>query len=196
MAYIIQIIVQPFFRLAYNIAYRLEIRGQENTKDLQKPLLVISNHRSVNDPWIIGSSLPMFSHLMPGHYIGGTRFDQPLKFFYDIGVISFIYWIFGSAEIPRDGTMEEKIQPIINFIKKGGMVILFPEGGRSRGPGGIGIGPFKHGAAEIFVRTGAPILPAAIVPSTKKKGKLIIVFGKAITPQTQNVEEITVLLHS
>ena len=189
MSHIIQVIAQPLFFIIYKLLYKLEVRDVKNLQGIQKPILIISNHRSINDPWLIGASLPMFSRFLPVYYIGGTRFNPPLLWLYKIGIISLVYWLFGAFALPNEGTFEEKIQPIIKILKQGNAVVMFPEGGRKSRTGIVG--EFKAGTAEVFLRTGIPILPVGIKKLNEHNRTLRVVFGKSFMPLSKNTEEIT-----
>ncbi len=189
MSYIIQVLTQPLFFVVYKFLYKLEARGVENVSEIQKPILIISNHRSINDPWLIGASLPVFSNFFPLRYIGGTRFNPPLIWFYKIGIISFIYWLFGAFALSNEGTLEDKIQPAIKLLKQGNAVIIFPEGGR-KSRSGI-LGEFKKGAAEIFLKTGVPILPVSIKKLNEHSRVLCVTFGKSFVPVSNTAEGVT-----
>ena len=160
----------------FKIFWGLEVRELEHGANIQKPILVIANHRTLLDPWLIGASLPFRSSLFPIRYMGGSKFNFPLNMLYSIGIIPFIYWMFGVFTLPRDGTFEEKIQLVIDLLKRGETVIIFPEGRRYYHDG---IGEFKKGAAEIALRTGVPVLPIAHRSiSSNGSRKTVLVFGK------------------
>ena len=163
-------------RWFFKVFWGLEVRGTEHIAAIQKPILIIANHRTLLDSWLIGASLPFRSEFFPVRYIGGSKFSFPLNVLYFVGIIPFIYWIFGVFTLPRDGSLEEKIQPIIGLLKRGETVMMFPEGKRYYHNG---IGEFKKGAAEIALRTGVPVFPIAhrSISSNGSK-KTVLVFGK------------------
>lgn len=184
MANIIQRLSYFPCRWFFKIFLGLEIRGIEYAVHLQKPVLIIANHRSLCDSWLVGASLPFHSAFFPVRYIGGSKFSPPLNIFYSIGIISFIYRIFGALVLPREGAFEEKIKPIIALIEKGETVLMFPEGRRHHHDG---IGEFKKGAAEIALRTGVFVLPVAhrTIADTGRK-KTILTFGEPFRPLAQD----------
>lgn len=194
MAYVIQIIIQLPLRLIYKIFYRLEARGMENLKDIKDPVIFISNHITLNDPWLAGTSLPFGSKFLKVHTIGGSRFNPPLKWFYTIGIIPFIYWLFGVVALPKNGTREEKIQPIVDMLKRGGSVLIYPEGGRATNEGEIR--DFRFGTAEIFLKTGIQIVPIGIRRIAGPHHRIRLTFGQSFFPISKTVDEITRELHA
>src|SRR3989344_8593546 len=118
-------------RLFFKIFLGLEIRGAERVMSIPKPLLIIANHRTLLDSWLIGASLPFRSEFFPVRYVGGSKFKQPLQTLYSLGIITLIYRFFGAITIPSDAvSLEEKIQPIVAALNQGKIVLIFPEGRR------------------------------------------------------------------
>lgn len=74
---------------------------------------------------------------------------------------NFLYFL--SGVIPVDRTDEDSrkgaIRKAIRALKKGDILVIYPEGTRSR-TGEIQKG--KFGAAKIYLKTGIPILPVGI----------------------------------
>lgn len=172
-------------RLFFKIFWGLKIHGVEHVTNIQKPILIIANHRTLLDSWLIGASLPFRSDFFPVRYIGGSKFNQPLQTLYSLGIITFIYRFFGAIAIPPEAmSLEEKIQPIVAALKRGEIVLMFPEGRRHYHDG---IGEFKRGAAEVALRTGVPILPIAHRPiGNAGRKKTVLAFGKPIRPIVQD----------
>ncbi len=180
---ITQCIAQIIFRGIYKIYYRLEIQGRENLEGTQKPMLIISNHSSLNDPWVVGSSLPLWKYL-PIRYMAATKFYWPLNIAYKIGIIPFIYWLFGVISLPQEGTFEDKIAPTVGALNHGDVVIIFPEGKRVFEDT---VGEFRRGASEIYVRTRTIVVPIA----TRSHGrKMVLAIGKPFKPASALAEEV------
>lgn len=70
----------------------------------------------------------------------------------------FVAFIVMNSSLPDDGRLVEAAK---KHLERGWNVLVFPEGTRS--PAGGGLWPFKRGAAQLAIRTGAPIVPLAVV---------------------------------
>ena len=136
-----------------------EIKGWENVprsgKNLDYPqgnFILVANHQSHLD-WISSGRIcvPRKFHFIAQTdlYTGASRiFRDVLYFFSDV-----IRMNRKSDESKRKAVAEAE-----RVLKKGRILILYPEGTRTR-TGKIGKG--KLGTAKIFLATGVPILPVA-----------------------------------
>lgn len=124
--------------------------------------LVISNHKSMIDPWIIPVMMPfkIFINFSPIRFTGATYFHSSiLNFLYNIGIIPLIYFLYNVIKIPPVSTTDEKLIPFSAALKHGETVMFFPEG--SIMPDGS-IGEFKRGSAALVHSTHATIIPISI----------------------------------
>jgi len=143
-----------------------EVKGLENLPKTN--FILVSNHQSYLDI-IIDSYLCVPRRF---HFIGQIEgFKIPLKW-----LIAALYFL--SGVIPLNRKDEESragvIKSAIEVLKRGDILIIYPEGTRSRN-GQIQKG--KAGATRIFLKTGVPVLPAAIKGTFEllpPKGKLKI----------------------
>jgi len=128
-----------------------EIKGKENIP--KGNFILVSNHQSdldvIFDAYLCAPRRFRFIGQVDG-------FKIPLKW-----IIAFIYFISGVIPLNRkDGQSRKKVvEKAIQVLKKGDILIIYPEGRRSAN-GEIQEG--KFGAARIFLKTGAPILPTGI----------------------------------
>ena len=78
--------------------------------------------------------------------------------------------------VNRDGNDREAYESAVEYLKKGEIVGIYPEGTRERGRGLL---PFKYGAVRMAKETNSVIIPFAYVGRYRpfRKG-LIIRFGK------------------
>lgn len=128
-----------------------EVKGLENLPKTN--FILVSNHQSYLDI-IIDSYLCVPRRF---HFIGQIEgFKIPLRW-----LIAALYFL--SGVIPLNRKDEESragvVKSAIEVLKKGDILIIYPEGARSRN-GQIQEG--KAGVARIFLKTGVPVLPAAI----------------------------------
>ena len=91
------------------------------------------------------------------HFIGQTdNYTGFTKF-----LLYALYFIAGVIHLNRKSKESKKrvIEEAINVLKRGDILIIYPEGTRTR-TGEMGKG--KWGIARIFLETGVPILPTGI----------------------------------
>jgi 1-acyl-sn-glycerol-3-phosphate acyltransferase len=128
-----------------------EVRGPENLP--KGPFILVSNHVSYLDI-IIDSYLCVPRKF---HFIGQVDgFKGIIKW-----LIRAIYFLSGVIPLDRqnDQSRENVLKEAIELLKKGDILVLYPEGRRSTN-GEVQGG--KFGTAKIFLETGAPIIPAGI----------------------------------
>jgi len=128
-----------------------EVRGLENVP--KRNFILVSNHTSYLDI-IFDAYLSVPRRF---RFIGQIEgFKIPLKW-----VIAALYFISGVISLNRkeENSREGAVKKAIEILKRGDILIIYPEGRRSL-TGEIEEG--KPGTAKIFLKTGVPILPAAI----------------------------------
>ncbi|MCK5343400.1 MAG: 1-acyl-sn-glycerol-3-phosphate acyltransferase, partial [Candidatus Heimdallarchaeota archaeon] len=114
--------------------------------------LVISNHQSELDPFLVGSSV----HRKIQWLSKQENFKIPL-------FRSFIT-PFGTLPLRRGEKDTEALNKVRNVLEGGGCVGMFPEGTRS--PDGT-LGTFHSGASRLCIETGVPYVPCAIIGAYK-----------------------------
>jgi glycerol-3-phosphate dehydrogenase (NAD(P)+) len=141
--WIVRAILQPFFHLYF----RVERVGREHIPT-QGPVLLVANHRSFSDPFLIGICLRR-----PLRFVAKKElFDSHWK--------ARILLALGAFPINRGESDELAMETARIILERGGAVGIFPEGTRVR-PGPLG--KPKRGAGRLALETGAPIVPVAIV---------------------------------
>lgn len=111
--------------------------------------IIVANHESLLDGFILGVVLPRQGTFLSAKYL----FSYPVVgwFLRKIGALP--------VEIGKSNISSTKL--ILKNLKKGGMIILFPEGGIKKN------NSLHKGAAFFSLKTGVPIIPVAI---KKEKG--------------------------
>ena len=160
-------------RLAFALICRLKVKGREKVP-LEGPVIIAANHLSWLDPPAIGLALPR-----PISYIARANlFDNPFLGW----LLPYLYVI----PVERGSGDLAAVKAAIRALRKGMAFGIFPEGTRSRNGK---LQPFKTGTAAIAIRTGAPVLPVAVIGSDKiwppggkirLGGSLKIVFGNPL----------------
>lgn len=147
-----------------------EVKGWENIP--RGNFILAANHQSHLDE--IATAYLCLPRRF--HFIGQVDSFKGLgKIF-----IHIFYFIVGVIPIDRKSEESRKkvIKEAIRVLKKGDILIIYPEGTRTR-TGKMGEG--KFGVARIFLKTGVPILPVAVEgtfeimpPGKKPKIKKIV----------------------
>ncbi|MBN2474765.1 MAG: 1-acyl-sn-glycerol-3-phosphate acyltransferase [Pirellulales bacterium] len=110
-------------------------------------VLVVSNHQSHFDPPLVGMACTRRMNYLARDTLFGFG---PLR------------WLIRSLDaipIDREGLGLSGIKESLRRLKRGEMVLIFPEGTRT--PNGK-IGPFRPGFTSLAIRSKAAILPVAI----------------------------------
>ncbi len=130
-------------------AFRLRIEGREH-QPAQGPFIVAANHASALDPPLVGTSLHHRASYMGKHELFAVPILGPLL--HSIGVFP----------VRRGEADHRAIRTSLDVLASGGVLVMFPEGtrsadGRLQKP--------EPGAALIALRTGAMVLPVAVIGS-------------------------------
>ncbi|GIW25646.1 1-acyl-sn-glycerol-3-phosphate acyltransferase [Meiothermus sp.] len=176
-------------RFLLKVLFGLQVEGAEKIPK-EGPVILASNHMSFLDPVVMGVACPRVVSYM-------SR-DDVFKYPILRWLLPRLYVI----PVSRGSGDLGAIKAAIRVLKNGMAFGIFPEGRRSRT--GF-IEPFKTGTAAIALRTGATIVPAAIIGSDKAwpvgKGPRLrrpirVVFGDPIAlppgkTDHQTLEEVT-----
>jgi 1-acyl-sn-glycerol-3-phosphate acyltransferase len=138
-----------------------EIKGLENVpKDTN--FILAANHQSNLDHFFV--PFPLEDRLEKVHFIG--KRDNILEFL----VASFFYWIAETIPVNRKAKDKRKVlEKAVETLKKGGIIIIYPEGTRNRKKE---ILEGKTGAAEMAIRSGVPIVPVALIYKNQEPRRL------------------------
>jgi hypothetical protein len=139
-------------------------RGEEQC------LILAPTHRSVLDPWLIMSALRFrqWRVLVPIRTLASRTFKAPLQWFTPL--IRILYRLEGVVELPpkeEGGTLPEKVQGLLDALRGGDVVAIFPEGGvwKKRSPP---VATFAPGVVYLQRRSGADIVPMAMWMSERR----------------------------
>jgi 1-acyl-sn-glycerol-3-phosphate acyltransferase len=140
-----------------NICFSWRAEGRENVP-LTGPLILITNHAHLLDPFFLIFSSPRWINFMAKEELFRSPFLRP-----------WLRWA-GSLPIRRGGKIGDKqkmLKSARDALEKGFILGMFPEGGRSR-DGKLRKG--KPGSAVIASKTNVPLLPVGIVGTDKITG--------------------------
>ena len=138
--------VQRVLQLIGVVAYQMRCTGRENIP-ARGGVLVVSNHQSTIDPPAIGATCPRRMNFLARETLFG------------FGPFGWFIRSLDAIPIDRDGLGLKGIRESLRRLKRGEMVVIFPEGTRtSNGQ----IAAFRPGFVTLAVRAKAAILPMAI----------------------------------
>ena len=131
---------------------RWKVTGRDRVPD--GPLLVVCNHLSNADPPILAAGIARRR----------IRYMAKIEIFkYPFGVVPRLYDAFPVRRFDADLAAMLNAERI---LKRGGVLGMFPEGHRSR----TGMTGKPHpGTAMIALRSGATVLPCAIIGTPRKE---------------------------
>ncbi|MGD0335846.1 MAG: lysophospholipid acyltransferase family protein [Candidatus Omnitrophota bacterium] len=149
-------IFKTFFTPIFKLFFRLKVEGLENLPK-KSNFIIVANHNSYLDPLVMMVALPVKVHCIAMRMLYG---------------IPLLKWFLHVSEALPGGSASNKA---LELLLKNRNVGIFPEGGVSHEGKLL---EFRRGAALLAIKTGRPIVPAAILgtfeayPITAKLPKL------------------------
>ena len=140
----VRLILTPFF-LVY---LRMQRIGREHIPS-EGPVVLASNHRSFFDPFIIGTMTRR-----PVYYVAKKELFTYNRF------VSWVLNALGAFPVDRGAGDQETIETAKAILARGEIVLMFPEGTRTR-PGPLG--KPRRGVGRLALEAGAPVVPIAII---------------------------------
>jgi glycerol-3-phosphate dehydrogenase (NAD(P)+) len=141
--WLVRALFQPFF----HIYFRLSRIGREHIP-AEGPVILAANHRSFLDPFVIATMARR-----PMYYVAKEElFSRPWQ--------AWVLNALGAFPVKRGGGDEQMIETAKAILGRGDIVLIFPEGTRTR-PGSLG-SP-KRGVGRLALETGAPVIPVALI---------------------------------
>jgi 1-acyl-sn-glycerol-3-phosphate acyltransferase len=150
----------------------LAIKGTENVP-AEGGVIIASNHISYLDPPLLGSVLPRVATFMAR------------KGLFDIPVLGRMITR-AAFPIDREKPRPSTIKNAVRRLKKGALIVMFPEGRRNETGQLL---EARRGVGMIATISNVPIVPALITGTDKalpvdakwlKRNKISVIFGKPI----------------
>nr|WP_246574701.1 lysophospholipid acyltransferase family protein [Streptomyces genisteinicus] len=153
---------------------------------LWKPRVLGAWHVPASGPVIMAVN---HSHNIDGPMLMGTA-PRPVHFLIKkeafVGPLGAFLTGIGQVQVDRTTADRTAIGNALGVLENGGVLGIFPEGTRGEGD----FASLRAGLAYFAVRSGAPIVPVAVLGSTERRGRLIrqlpplrsrvdLVFGEA-----------------
>ncbi|SMF21365.1 1-acyl-sn-glycerol-3-phosphate acyltransferase [Streptomyces sp. Amel2xC10] len=133
------------------------------------PVIFAVNHsHNIDGPMVMGVA-PRPTHFL----IKKEAFIGPLD--------PFLTGI-GQLKVDRHSADRTAITRALGVLENGGVLGIFPEGTRGEGD----FAALRAGLAYFAVRSGAPIVPVAVLGSSERRGRLI----KALPPLRSRVDVV------
>ncbi|AKL95735.1 phospholipid/glycerol acyltransferase [Clostridium aceticum] len=131
----------------------ITIEGSENLKGIKTPTIFICNHLSNSDGLVLDKALKEINPT----FIAGVKLSNNALTSIGVNVIK-------TTNIKPNTADKEGLKKIINLVKQGESLLIFPEGTRSRTGSLI---EAKKGIFLIAKMTGAPIVPIGLYGTEK-----------------------------
>jgi len=158
-----------FFTILFSSVFRWRTSGIENVP--AGGVIIAANHISLWDPPVIGTALPRKVHFMAKEEL----FANP--------VFGWIISKLGAFPVKRGAADRTAIRTALRLLENGSILAIFPEGTRSKDGK---LGAPEAGLALLALKSGVPIVPAAIIGTNKifrdnqVLPKFRVIFGKPI----------------
>jgi cytidylate kinase len=159
-------------RLIARAIVRLRIDVDRSAVPKDGPLILAANHASSADPVLLTVFLTQIMG-RPVNWLGKRELvEYPLT-----------GWAFRKAGIhpvDREAADLEAFRTAMRILDAGQVLAVFPEGTRSRDGA---LQPVREGVGMLAVRSGAPVMPVAIIDSDLMwpRGHLLPRWGKRVT---------------
>ncbi|MFD7403050.1 lysophospholipid acyltransferase family protein [Streptomyces sp. NPDC059866] len=131
-------------------------------------ILAVNHSHNIDGPMVMGVA-PRPTHFL----VKKEAFVGPLD--------PFLTRI-GQLKVDRDTTDRTAITRALDVLSAGGVLGIFPEGTRGEGD----FAALRAGLAYFAVRSGAPIVPVAVLGSSERQGRLI----KGLPPLRHRVDVV------
>jgi glycerol-3-phosphate dehydrogenase (NAD(P)+) len=144
---VVYLIVRAFFQPFFHIYFRMGRIGREHVPK-EGPVIIAANHRSFLDPFVIGTMARR-----PMYYVAKEELFRK----------RWMAWILnalGAFPVRRGAGDEDSIATAKEILARGDIVLIFPEGTRTR-PGSLG--KPKRGVGRLALESGAPVVPIAVI---------------------------------
>lgn len=134
------------FRLVYKFYFRWRVFYPERVPQ-KGPVILASNHASILDPPLVGSGLKRGINYLA---------RESLFRFPGIGAL-LRSW--NAVPVDRDGGGARGLKTILDRLHRGGAIILFPEGTRTRDGN---LQPARSGIGLTVIKSEAPVVPVRV----------------------------------
>lgn len=177
-SYIIVNILRPMVKTIFSWLFAMEFYGIENIPT-KGAVIVTPNHVSYIDPLLVALAVKRRFYFMTWNRI------------FKIPILNSVIDIFGAFPVKLEGPDRNAMKRAQEIIDDGQVLVVFPEGARTRD--GI-LQEFKPGAFRLAARFEVPVVPVTVVgayrvwPPHKKlprlTGKIRVYYHEPIFPKS------------
>jgi 1-acyl-sn-glycerol-3-phosphate acyltransferase len=140
-------LLRPAVGVVSRVCWKIEFSGEENVPS-EGGVIIASNHQTYIDPFWLSLKIKR-----PIRYLAwSAAFRWPV-------VGRCLTW-FGAWPLALEGSDPAAIRRSLQWLREGGAMVIFPEGGRSTATGALE--RFKAGAVRLALEANVPILPVTI----------------------------------
>ena len=140
-------VLRPMVGVVSRVCWKIEFSGEENIPPCGG-VIVAANHQTYLDPFWLSLKIKR-----PVRYLAwSAAFRWPV-------VGKCLTW-FGAWPLALEGSDPAAIRRSLQWLRDGGAVVIFPEGGRTTASGALE--RFKAGAVRLALEANVPILPVTI----------------------------------
>lgn len=175
--------IRPVVGVFSRVLFKIEFYGVENIPE-RGGLIVAANHQTYLDPFWLSLQIKR-----PTRYLAwSAAFGWPV-------VGKSLNWL-GAWPLALEGSDPKAIRRSLQWLRDGGAVVIFPEGGRSTETGSLE--RFKAGAVRLALEAQVPILPVTIKGGNRiwprgwrfpRLGKVIVTYHPVYHPEQCANEE-------
>lgn len=140
------------------IYFRIEFHGFENVPT-SGAYIVAPNHQSFFDPFWVSIPFPT-----PLRYMTWDKFVR-------MPILGHFIRSLGAFPVKLEKGDRTAMRAAAEHLRKGGRLMIFPEGGRTRDGE---LAQFKPGVIRLAMDTGVPIIPATIIGGYEAYGPHMI----------------------
>ncbi|MCL6648185.1 MAG: 1-acyl-sn-glycerol-3-phosphate acyltransferase [Chloroflexi bacterium] len=168
-------LVRPLVRALARFWFGLELRGTENIP-AAGPLIVTPNHQTYADPPLV--TIPIRRRV---YYMAWNRL-------FDVPGLGWLIRRLRAFPVSVEASDPRATREAVRLLRAGHVLMIFPEGGRSRDGA---VGPFKPGAFRLAASLRVPVLPVTILGGHEcwtpgralpRRGRMTIIYHPPVMP--------------
>jgi len=178
---------RTLLKIFFSLYNRARIEGVENFPE--EPFIIAPNHTSYLDGFVLAAVLP--------DRIAGKTYFLGEETYFRNPITSLFAKLAHIITVNINRRLKESLQKTARLLKSGKVVVIFPEGARTRTGE---LMEFKKGVAILSRELKVPVVPVALVGTYEsmppgswfpKPVKIRVKVGKPLFPEDRSYEEIT-----